>query len=277
MKKIKLLPIAIGAVTIALSFILFPKDLANYRNLVVVFALISMTTPTVIFYALEIKKQKEKDQKFLEFIRDVVEGVKSGTPVSRAIINLKERDYGALNPHVEKISNQISMGIPLTSALETFALDTKSSLIIRSVSLVSEANRSGGEINTILNSVVSSVNQTETIQKERRASIFNLIVQGYIIFLVFIIIILVLEFFLMPLIDGLGPIKDLNNVGISPSDSDKDFTQPIFFLLITQSLFSGLVIGKLAEGKIVAGIKHSFILVSLALLLFSIATLIFGG
>jgi hypothetical protein len=34
-----------------------------------------------------------------------------------------------------------------------------------------------------------------------------------------------------------------------------------------QSLFAGLVIGKLSEGTIKSGIKHSFILVTIAILL----------
>jgi archaeal flagellar protein FlaJ len=273
MKKIIIIPLIIGIVVATLSILLL-KDFTAIRNLILVVTLIAIIIPLVVYHTTNIKKQKEKEEKFLEFIRDIVENVKSGTPISRAIINLKGRDYGELKIHVEKLANQVSMGIPLTRAFETFADETKSPVISRSINLISEANRSGGEINTILDSVTSSVNQTENIKKERRSAIFNLIVQGYIIFCVFILIILVLEFFLMPLVESLGPISDLN-VEISPRENVKS-SQANFFLLLVQSFFSGLVIGKISEGKISAGIKHSFILVSLALLLFAIASLIFG-
>ncbi len=273
MKKIIVIPPVIGIAVIVAS-IFFLKDLEAIRNLVIVFSLVLMVVPLVVFYTKQIKEQKEKEQKFLEFVRDIVENVRSGTPVSRAIINVKGRDYGALKSHIVKLANQISLGIPLTKAFETFAEESKSPVIARSINLISEANRSGGEINTILGSVASSVNQTETIKKERRSAIFNLVVQGYIIFFVFILIILVLEFFLMPLVQNLGPIKDLNvEVNAKP---DLDMSQANFFLLIVQSFFSGLVIGKISEGKISAGIKHSFILVSLALVLSSAARLFFG-
>ena len=258
---------------ISASYLLL-RGFPGIMNLVIVLSIIMILIPFVVSYTFELKKQKEKEEKFLEFIRDIVENVRSGTPISKAIFNLKSRNYGALNEHVVKLANQIYMGLPLTKAFETFANETKSPVISRSINLISEANRSGGEINTILDSVVSSVNQTETIRKERSSAIFNLMVQGYIIFFVFIIIILVLEFFLMPVIDGLGPISDLNvELG---SDQDIDFSTTNLLLLVIQSLFAGLVIGKLSEGKITAGIKHSFILISLALVLYSIAKLIFG-
>lgn len=273
MKKIFIIAGILCLIVIASSFLLLGGNIA-VRNLVIIFTVLTMIIPFVIYYAKKIQEQKEKEQKFLEFVRDVVENVRAGTPISRAIINIKNRDYGALKPHIDKLANQISLGIPLTKSFETFAEETKSPVIARSVNLISEASRSGGEINTILSSVASSVNQTELIQKERRAAIFNLVIQGYIIFFVFILIILVLEFFLMPLVKGLGPVKDLN-VDIT-TNQEIDFSQANFFLLIVQSFFSGLVIGKLSEGKIGAGIKHSFILVSLALVLSGIARVIFG-
>ncbi len=273
MKKTAAIPLVIGAIVIVLSLI-FLKDLSAIRNLVIVISLIFMIVPTVVSFNKDIKMQKEKEQKFLEFVRDIVENVRAGTPISNAIINIRNRDYGALKNHVIKLANQVYMGIPLTIAFETFARESKSPVISRSISLIAEANRSGGEMNTILSSVASSVNQTETIQKERRAAISNLIVQGYIIFLVFILIVLVLQFFLMPLIDGIGPMKDLN-IEVSAKENI-DFSKSLFFLLITQSFFSGLVIGKISEGKLSAGVKHSFILVSLSLILSTLGEVIFG-
>jgi hypothetical protein len=54
-----------------------------------------------------------------------------------------------------------------------------------------------------------------------------------------------------------------------------DFSVAFLLLLITQGLFAGLVIGKLAEGSIKSGIKHSFILVALALIISTGSRLIF--
>jgi len=49
------------------------------------------------------------------------------------------------------------------------------------------------------------------------------------------------------------------------------------YLLIFQGFFAGLVIGKISEGSIKAGIKHSFALVALSLILFLGANVFLGG
>jgi len=112
---------------------------------------------------------------------------------------------------------------------------------------------------------------------------YSLVVQGYIIFMIFIIITLVMQFKILPIATGLG------GVGSSEGLSDFDFgssgsvasinelMKPFIWLLITQGFFVGLVIGKISEGKIIAGLKHSFILVSLSILVHTGARLVLGG
>jgi flagellar protein FlaJ len=264
--------IILGVLILVAVFIFLRDNKIFY--FVVVFAVIIAAAPFFAGFLIEQGTQKDKEERFLGFTRDLVESVKSGTPVSKSIINLKNRHYGPLSQHVEKLANQLAMGITLTQALETFAKETKSNVIKRAVGLISEAERAGGRIDTILESVANSVNQVEEIKKERKSSVYNLIVQGYIIFIVFIIIMLVLEYSILPLTGGLtetggglgsGGLNGLN-LG-STGVSKEDFSMPMFIMLLTQSLFAGLVIGKIAEGEIKDGIKHSVILLALTLLI----------
>jgi len=43
----------------------------------------------------------------------------------------------------------------------------------------------------------------------------------------------------------------------------------MIYLLIMQGLFTGLVIGKLAEGNLKAGVKHSFVMTAISLLIYT--------
>jgi len=271
----KLIGIVAGLIVIALSFVfLSSEEHIELRYFLIVIVLVLMVLPFVISYALKSSKQKEKEEKFLEFIRDLVENVKSGTPVSKGILNLRHRSYGALSENVVKLGNQIALGITLTKALENFAYDTRSGMIKRSVGLISEAERSGGEIDVILESVSKSVSQTEVLKKERKASIFNLVVQGYIIFVVFIIIVVVLQFYILPMTEGMGGSGvDGLALKIKPVSSE-DFAMPLMVLLLVQAFFAGLVIGKISEGTVKDGIKHSFVLVAISLLINSAARFI---
>lgn len=278
MKYKNFIYLGIGTIAIILIFIFFKTPLlVRFKYFLISIIFILMFLPLVLANMFSSKKQKEKDSKFLEFVRDLVENVKSGTPIAKAIINVQSRDYGTLSVHVKKLGNQIALGIPLTSALINFAADSGSPVIKRAVGLISEAERSGGQIDSILSSVSSSVDQTEKLKKEQRSAVFNLVVQGYIIFIIFVLIVLVLQYLILPLTKDLGGggFKDLNSsikVG-----ANVDFEGPLLALLLVQSLFAGLVIGKISEGNLKDGIKHSFILIGLTLVISSLGSLLFGG
>lgn len=243
--------------------------------------------PFFLSLLLEARREKSVDMMFLEFTRDLVEGVRAGTPISKSILNLRTKNYGGLQEYVDKLANQIALGIPVKDALDTFAKDIKSPVISRAVSLIREAEVAGGKIESILESVSYSVSQIEKLKKERQAAISSLAVQGYIIFLIFIAIMLVMEFQILPLtmnmdITGAGGSSTVSDLGLggiggtmTTSTSAEDFVKPFLFLIITQGFFAGLIIGKISEGTVKAGLKHSFVLVALSWIISTGANLMF--
>jgi flagellar protein FlaJ len=247
---------------------------------------LSLAAPFIFAVVREANIASEKEEMFLEFSRNLVESVKTGTPISKSIVNVRNKPYGVLSENIRKLANQISLGVPLSSALQTFSKDVKNSTISRAITLIGQAERSGGEIGGILESVTEAVSTSDKLKKERKASISTLVVQGYIIFIVFIIIILVLQFQILPAISGINPggsglagisgIPGLGGSGGAPIDK-QELANSFLYLLLIQGLFSGLVIGKLSEGNIKPGMKHSFILMLLAFLTSAGANILFGG
>ena len=265
MKLEKMHWLGIGAGVLLATGSIFMFMGSNLMYFLLVVSLLVSLLPFMLSFLSKQSKYKEKEEKFLEFTRDLVENVRSGTPISKGIMNLSNRNYGSLTRHIGKLANQLSIGITLTDAFGTFARDTKSEVISRAVDLISEAERAGGKIDTILGSVSSSVNQIEQLRKERKAAISNLVTQGYLIFFIFIIIMLVLEFKILPLVSDLGGGEGLS-ISTSSVDSDK-LSTPLFVMILVQSFFAGLVIGKISEGSIKNGFKHSFILLAVTLLI----------
>jgi len=265
MDRNKIIAVSVGVVLLILDFVFFYKSNPNLMYFLGVLLLLATLLPFVMSVNLASQKQKDKESRFLEFARDLVENVRSGTPIGKSIMNLRTRDYGTLTPHVQKLINQLSLGIPLSEGLINFARDTKSKVISRAIGLISEAERSGGEIETILISVTNSISQIEQLKKEQKSAVYSLVVQGYIIFFVFIIIVLVLQYYIIPMTGGIGDVNDLNSE-ITASEP-KDLGGSLLTLLFVQSVFAGIVIGKISEGNVMDGIKHSFILVSITLII----------
>jgi len=234
------------------------------------------TAPLMLQLVTESKREQEISAKFLEFSRNLAESVTTGTPISRSIMNMSKKDYGALNPHVQKMANQIGLGIPVNVAMQNFAEDVDNKTIRRAVALIREAEKAGGEIDYILGSVANSISETEKLKEERRSVIFNLIVQGYIIFFIFIGIMLVMEFKILPLTYGVAgadtsAVFSGTGMGTGAAAGEKltpeEISRMFLYLLLTQGFFAGLTIGKLSEGSLKAGIKHSFILTIAAYLI----------
>jgi archaeal flagellar protein FlaJ len=276
-KKIHWIGIGAGIFIIALSF-LFAKS--TFFFFIVWFGLLVIAAPFVMTTMQKTRIAQEKELMFLEFTRNLVESVKTGTSISKSLTNLKKKSFGSLTPHIEKLANQIAMGIPLKAALEIFAEDVDNETVSRTITLIGQAEKAGGNIADILEAVAKAVNMTDKLKKERRAAISTLVVQGYIIFVVFIVIILVMQFYIIPMISGIANVGSLGTIGSTPVTgggiSASEISQAFLYLLLIQGLFSGLVIGKLSEGDIKAGLKHSFTFIVLAFLISTIANILFG-
>lgn len=263
--------ITIGVLIIIIDFYLFfslEEGITSrwFRPLIVV-GIVSMGAMFFLDFLNENKRQKELELKFLEFIRALVETVRGGIPIPTAIIQISTENYGSLSPYVKKMANQLEWGYPLHDALIIFSRDTKNLVIKKSISIVIQAERSGGDMGTVLQEITKSVVEVKKIKEERKSNAYGQIIQGYLIYFIFIIIMLILDKFLLPKLNKIS--EDIMTSGISGTipgfggggaTGAMDFG-PIFIgLILVQGFFAGLMIGKFSEGSLKGGLKHSLIM-----------------
>jgi len=272
LNKTFLMGLIAAVLIVGIDFIFFSKD--KIFMFLIGLAILVALAPFIVGMTRESKREEEVNEMFLEFSRNLAESTVTGTPISKSIINMAKKNYGALNPHIQKLANQISLGIPVSKAMQNFSDDIDNRVIRRAIELIREAEKAGGEIDYILDSVAKSMAETEKLKKERRAAISNLVVQGYIIFFIFIGIMLVMEFKILPLTYGVDSSfsgAGIGAIGTGVSSAAKlspeEISRLFLYLLIAQGFFAGFVIGKLSEGALRAGVKHSFILSIAALLI----------
>ncbi|MFH1802630.1 MAG: type II secretion system F family protein [archaeon] len=286
-KKMHWFGIIAGVVIIALDFVFFHSN-GQMLYFLIGISLGVVVLPFITGIVIEGGRSDKINEMFLEFTRNLAETVSTGTPVSKGIINMRKKDFDVLNPHIEKLANQIELGIPVSEAFQTFSREVDSQVVKRAIALIKEAEKAGGDIDYILDSTAKSIAEVEKLKKERKSAIYGLVVQGYIIFFIFIGIILVMEFKIIPLTAGVGGFgggsaaEDLGGFGLfgggggGETIDPEEFTKPFLYLLLAQGFFIGLVIGKLTEGSVKSGLKHSFILVITAFLISSGSKLFVG-
>ena len=277
LKKIHKIGMIAGGVIILLSFLLFRT---RFFFFLIGIGIIVEIFPFVLSMITESKIASEKEEMFLEFIRNLVESVKTGTPISKSIINMRKKSYGVLSQHVYKLANQISLGVPFNMALNIFSMDVNNKNVSRALTLIGQAERAGGDIGKILESVTRAVTMSDKLKKERKTAISTLTTQGYIIFFVFMVIVLIMQFYIVPMVSGIAEIGTFGVSEVTTAGGGigaEEISSAFFYLLLVQGFFSGLTIGKLSEGTIKAGIKHSFSLMFIAFIISSIANLIVSG
>lgn len=289
-KKSQIYGIIPGVIILVASFFLYGTQFFFFAMGI---GVIIIAFPFVTLIIQQGKIDNEKEQMFLEFSRNLVESVKSGTPINKSIVNSKDKPYGALTINIRKLANQISLGIPLKYALQTFSKDVNNKTVSRALTLIGQAERAGGDIGRILEAVASAVSMSDKLNKERKSSASTLVIQGYVIFFIFIAIILATQFKILPLLSnfssfgsgGLGNLGGILGGGSTTGTSSGGGSSPInaselsnsfLLMLLTQGFFSGLTIGKLSEGNIKAGIKHSFALMMISFFISTGANLLFG-
>lgn len=224
----------------------------------------------------EQNRQKEIELKFLEFIRNLVGTVKSGIPIPRAVAQVSNKDYGALTPYVQKLAAQVEWGITIDQAFLTFSDDTANPVIKRSISIMIEAEKSGGDVAEVLDAVANSVVDVKKMKQERKASTYGQIVQGYIVFYIFIAIMLILQLWLFPKLQGMsgtlaGGIGAVAGGLVSGGGASISLDGVFFALIMIQGFFAGIMVGKFSEGNIKQGLLHSLILMTSAALIITTA------
>ena len=248
-------------------------------------------------YFLEQQKQRELEMRFPDFVRNLVGAIRSGMPAPRAIVHIADADYGYLSPFVKKLANQVEWNIPVHKAFVNFSRETNNRVIRRSISTVIEAEMSGGNIEDVLETITDSVIKIKKIKQERKASIHSQVMQSYVIFAVFLGVMVIIQNLLIPYVARMGQSSLAAEAGgsvvgagmselmrkvtwdfssfpnfISSAGSWFGSIYGVFLMLaLIQGLFAGLVIGKLSEGQISAGLRHSLILMAAAFFIISLA------
>ncbi len=234
--------------------------------------LVAAVPPALAFYS-RFRMQKEIEQNFVIFINDLTDGIDSGMSLPMALRQCSRNRYGALSPHVNRLAAQVDWGIPFNKTLQTFGKSIESLVVRRAVRTIIETYKVGGKISDTLNAVGKSLVMIEKIKKERSSSVRSQVMMSYIIYFVFIFILIAMQTFLIPSLTADTPAAGIALTTQKPINrpSPEIYQNTFTMFILIQGFFAGLVTGKMAEGSIKGGLKHSMLLIFIGYSLFSLA------
>ncbi len=239
------------------------------NNLIVLGILLSLVIPAYIEWNNH-RWLRGVDANAPRLLRDVTETVQSGVPLFRALEEASERDYGPISKSLETAMVKFHFTSDLEGAL-TWLGETLIRPSMRRIStILIEAHKTGGDIIDVLNTSVDLFTKLEEHQEERRSQMrpyMSIVYLGTVIFL--IISWVIITQFLAPLIFASSETI-VGSSGILRTLLDIEFYVAIlFWAAIMESIFGGLVAGKILEGRVSAGLIHSVVLLVITIVFFN--------
>ena len=234
----------------------------------ILFAVLLGTGTYGIYEAIRLHRVRKIYERFPDFVRDLAEARRAGMTFTKAIMYSSKGNYGLLTAEIKKIAQQISWGSSVDEALAAFGTRVNTKLIRRTISLIIEASRSGGNVADVLDAASKDAREIRLLEMERRASMLSYVAVIYVGMVVFLAIIAILSGTLIPAMTETAT-AGMSNVMRGTGGIKKDDVVPVFFLAtLIQGAGMGVVTGVFEEGNIVSGVKHVFVMVLVTWIVF---------
>lgn len=239
--------------------------------------LMSALGPYGFYAAREHNRVRRLEERFPDFLRDIASSHKGGLTLHQAATIAARGEYGDLTPEVRKMADQLSWNVSFSEALQRFAERVQTPLVQRAVSLILQADRSGGSTTEVLLAAARDARELKNLENERRSTMALYTVVVYITFFVFLSVAAVLYGQFAPqIVASQESVQSLQTdassaAGLGGETLDLRQYQVFYFMAaIVQGVGDGIVAGLLGSGRAVLGLRHAFLMV-----LFSYVTFAF--
>jgi len=219
-----------------------------------------------VFYT---KKTRSLESNLFVFLDDLKDLLQGGMNIVTAMEVISDHDYGALNPYIKRITAQVKIGVSFDVSLVEVFSEIDSPLFNKIANVISETMKYGGNLIKIFTAVSNYVKLIDEMGEERRSKTFSTVFSSYFMFFIFIAIILTIQIVFLPMLQS----NEINTSGASLTEIN--FNAYFLYLLIIQAGFAGPIIGKIAEGNAMAGIKHSIILLVISIPIYVLISMLF--
>lgn len=287
--------VSIGISVILVTIGIITADTGIIGNAIILSTFI-IATPILFIRYKKYREFKEMEEKFPNFLRDLIESLRAGLPLHKAIVNASKINYGSLSKEIQKMANQITWGISADKVLLQFAERIKSSKrMYAATQVILESYLTGGDVISTLDTVADSQLTLLDTEKDRTATLSPYTIVMYAIALIFIGIVVAINKLMVPIFAlaqqgqefglinpcaqcaglecGVCTVFEATSANLfilKPGSIGAYYTSLFFFMSLIQAIFAGLVAGQISEGSLIAGFRHSLILASITFGTFSI-------
>jgi flagellar protein FlaJ len=231
-----------------------------------VFAILICIIPVAVLDLKEQRRVKSLEDALPNFFRDLAGMNDSGMTLPNAVHLVAEAEYGTLTPHIRKLDNEMSWGVGFVEAMYWFGKNLGTPLADRSVDLIAKASKAGGDISEVLRAAANDTFEVVNLAQERRNNMMIYVIIVLVSFAVFLFVIAILVSTFLTTMATAGAAAQAT---ASSSQFMGKIDLPAYKRLFShaamiQGFFSGLCAGQMGEGRVIAGLKYSAIMLIIA-------------
>ena len=225
-------------------------------DVLVIFGVLVAVTPFAIDMTVFKRRLRQKEELFAEFLFKLSELMRGGLDPVKAVTELARTDLGPLTSHVQIAATSMVYGKTFDEAMRGMARSMGSMLIGRYIDLVIQASTSGGSTADLILRASEDMRSIIAIEREKEGSLAQYTFIFYFAQAILVFIAYILSTNLLTFVQQLGAQTFFGKNQIA----DLNFRQGFFHLLMINSFFGGLIIGKITEGEARYGLKHAVVL-----------------
>jgi flagellar protein FlaJ len=231
-----------------------------------VLAILVAIIPLALLDFREERRVLNLEEALPNFFRDLAGMNDSGMTLPNAVHLVAGSEYGTLTPHIRKLDNEMSWGVGFVEALGHFGRTLGTKLADRSVDLIAKASKAGGDVSEVLRAAARDTFEVVNLAQERRNNMLIYMVIVLVSFAVFLFVIAILVSSFLSTMATAGAAASASGAG---GQFIGNIDVPAYKRLFShgamiQGFFSGLMAGQMGEGRALAGLKYSALMLIIA-------------
>jgi flagellar protein FlaJ len=231
----------------------------------IVLAVLVAIVPVAILDFKEQRRVKNLENALPNFFRDLAGMNDSGMTLPNAVHIVAGAEYSTLTPHIRKLDADMSWGAGFVEAMYRFGKNLGTPLADRSVDLIAKASKAGGDISEVLRAAAKDTFEIVNLAQERTNNMIIYVIIVLVSFAVFLFVIAILVSTFLTTMATAGASASAAGAKGFMGLIDLFLYKRLFtHAALLQGFFSGLVAGQMGEGRLIAGLKYSAIMVILA-------------
>ena len=234
-----------------------------------VFAVLVAIVPLAILEFKEQRRIKNLENALPNFFRDLAGMNDSGMTLPNAVHIVASAEYSTLTRHIKKLDQDMSWGAGFVEAMYRFGRDLGTPLADRSVDLIAKASKAGGDISEVLRAAAKDTFEVVNLAQERTNNMLIYVIIVLVSFAVFLFVVAILvATFLTTMATAGASAASSGAQGFIGQVNLFLYTRLFSHAAMLQAFFSGLVAGQMGEGRLIAGLKYSAIMLFIAWITF---------